>query len=361
MKNAKRGVNALRAMGGTTMSRAVEHSTAILRDAGAAAGRMRRALFLTDLESMGDQHEVVSLVKEAAREGIYTSVLGVDVDLSVHMVEQISCTKGARYTSVTDKRAFIERLTMDFDHDVTPVAFDIGFQLQGGVGFSAGYGTPELAGLASGSKASLVTEFACSELGSAGAASGNIVVFKLAKLPARHSPLLPSPPTTAARHGSVACDHDTRTAIRQPHRPPVRPAVVSSSPSLCCRQSPRSTRASNPPRPPRSLPAGRGRLRARAFFFLAAHGRAARLARVRSAVLPLARARGHASREPRAPLAAQGVRAHQVRTAAGAKQSRRQLLAPRACACIQPASARAVWEPWPTCACAPHPRTCACA
>ena len=218
-------------MGGTTMSRAVAHATKLLcqkevkkNAVEQRRGRMRRALYLTDLESHSDQADVVSLIQTAAGKNIFTTVMGVDVDLSVWMVEQISSAKGARYLSVTDKDQFVERLTTEFDHDVTPVAFDIRFDLRAGDGtrFGAGFGTPELAGLASAGtspkSATLVTEFPCSQLAPDGSAAGNIFLFKLSGMRAREDSFSLDfsykPPHAARRVAVIAHVHDPRAHRR---------------------------------------------------------------------------------------------------------------------------------------------------
>lgn len=129
--------------------------------ANASAGRLKRVLFLTDMESgQHDEDEVLKIAKKSAGKGLHTTICGIGVDLSVTTVMALSKTPGGKYTSVASATEFEETIASEFAHDVTPIAFNIKVTLDGGRTFTKGFGTPEVNDLKPGSKSfTLSSEF----------------------------------------------------------------------------------------------------------------------------------------------------------------------------------------------------------
>jgi RING-type zinc-finger len=121
----------------------------------------------------------------------FTTVLGVDIDLSVSAVEEISAIRGARYMSVTSSGSFLNEMAGNFRLDACPSALDIEFALDGPVQLVGGYGSPEVNQIRSGRSFKLSSEFPSRvELG--GWIKGGVLLFKLA-----HSDADPQPPIRA--------------------------------------------------------------------------------------------------------------------------------------------------------------------
>ena len=135
-------------------------------DEGGAAGDARlvvsRVMFVTDMESQqSDEDKVLAKAKAAAeKDGVFTSILGIGVDLSVGAVQALSMTPGGRYASVSSNAEFstVAGAASSLVHDAVPVAFDITATIgdAGGGGgdarfatvrFQQGCGHPEAAAL----------------------------------------------------------------------------------------------------------------------------------------------------------------------------------------------------------------------
>ena len=148
--------------------------------ANASAGRLKRVLFLTDMESgQHDEDEVLAIAKKSAGKGLHTTICGIGVDLSVTTVQALSKTPGGKYTSVASATEFEETIASEFAHDVTPIAFNIKVTLDGGRTFTKGFGTPEVNDLKPGSKSfTLSSEFPVLS-DAKRMAGGAMILFKL--------------------------------------------------------------------------------------------------------------------------------------------------------------------------------------
>jgi len=142
------------------------------------AGRLKRVMFLTDMQSgQDDEDEVLASIAQAANASRHTSVIGVGVDLSVGAVSQISSTPGCLYSSVDSAEEFEKTIATDFFHDSFPIAFDIKLELlpASRLSFEKGYGSAEVnESLRLGSKSISIS----SEFPSAGGAD-NLLLLKL--------------------------------------------------------------------------------------------------------------------------------------------------------------------------------------
>eukprot|EP00732_Lithocolla_globosa_P003215 Lithocolla_globosa_v1_NODE_2465_length_1991_cov_41.559401.p1 type:complete len:511 gc:universal NODE_2465_length_1991_cov_41.559401:450-1982(+) len=195
-------VGDLSAGGGTQMSKAVDLSGSMFDEdfqkQASDGKRLCRVLYFTDLATHGDQDTVVSQLGLHTTKHIYSSVFGIDVDLSVKIIHNISAIRGAKYISVTGVEEFLENTVTEFNHDVVPTAFDIQIQLDS-VDFRKGYGSPEISGLRNGKKAVLMTEWASPLDVRTNNVRGAILLFKT------------SGPVTALTYSYLSMDGERHT------------------------------------------------------------------------------------------------------------------------------------------------------
>eukprot|EP00457_Paulinella_chromatophora_P002304 gb/GEZN01002308.1/.p1 GENE.gb/GEZN01002308.1/~~gb/GEZN01002308.1/.p1 ORF type:complete len:670 (-),score=123.12 gb/GEZN01002308.1/:480-2489(-) len=188
--------------GGTDLGNGLLHGMELLDKAKKSekAARMRWVMFLTDMDSDSrDEEDVLNHAKAYSSKGIFTTLVGVGVDLSAATINALSAIKGAKYISVLRSSEFMHKVAEEFSYDVTPLAFDISLTLPPGLSFSKCYGSPELNLLAAGSTTALIsTEFPV-PLDRDNTALGGIYVFKLKeeKLPTNTSD--PAPPPSKKR------------------------------------------------------------------------------------------------------------------------------------------------------------------
>ena len=106
-----------------------------------------RIIFITDaMPNRGELNEkgLFGMVDKAAKEGIYTSFIGVGIDFNADLVERVSKTKGANYYAVHSVEEFKKRLDDEFDFMVTPLVFDLKVTLDTkGYEIEGIYGSPE--------------------------------------------------------------------------------------------------------------------------------------------------------------------------------------------------------------------------
>ena len=126
-------------------------------------GRQLRVVFLTDMESSArDEEQVLELASQKVLDEIasYLTVVGIGVDLAVSTVDAISAIPGARYVSATSAEEFLSTVAVDFNYDVTPIAFDIKMTLPSSLTFTRIYGSAELNSVPRGATtATISTEF----------------------------------------------------------------------------------------------------------------------------------------------------------------------------------------------------------
>ena len=73
---------------------------------------------------------LMSYVQDNAKEGIYTTFIGVGVDFNTELIETISDVKGANYYSVHSAKEFKEQMGEQFEYMVTPLVFDLKLNLE---------------------------------------------------------------------------------------------------------------------------------------------------------------------------------------------------------------------------------------
>lgn len=184
-------ISAIRPTGGTRLSEGLNAGFAVLNSAGegeSQTGRLRRVVFLTDMQSSPDDEDrVLKLIKTAATNAstvpVHTTVVGIGVDLSVGTVGTLSSIPGCLYSSVASAAEFEESISTGFLHDAFPVAFNIKLEIlqQRGrrgqtVAIEKAYGSAELnETLKLGDKSAIIS----SEFPSAGSADNLLVLNPL--------------------------------------------------------------------------------------------------------------------------------------------------------------------------------------
>ena len=144
----------LRAVGGTNITEAVKCATDLYHNRGKNQDLVddnrnisRRIFFLTDMEvSHEDGQEFLKHIKaNAENERIWSTVVGVGLDLGAEVIQSVSRTIGCNYCNVRNARTFDQLMNTEFHYTVTPVAFNIQFELMGErYQIGQGYGSPEV-------------------------------------------------------------------------------------------------------------------------------------------------------------------------------------------------------------------------
>lgn len=188
----KKEIDALRAYGTTCLSAAIDCATDMFSEAGEHSHASSRVVFLTDLcstvDSANDEKRLLNTIKTNADRGIYTTVVGIGMDLNVRLVEEISKTRGAKYCSVDSAEEFTRIMKQEFDYDVTILAFNIRVQLlTPDYILAKGYGSPELHNLKPGKPVVISSEFPCWQ-DDKGQSKGGMMLFKLGTKKGKKNP-----------------------------------------------------------------------------------------------------------------------------------------------------------------------------
>lgn len=163
----------LRASGGTHISRAIEVSSDLYNTAANTKGMQddnnmisRRIFFLTDMEvSTDDGQKFLKHIKDNAEvRTIWSTVVGVGLDLGTDVIQSVSKTIGCNYCNVRNARTFDELMNTEFHYTVTPIGFNIELSLLSErYTIEQGYGSPEIHQLQdkvdTRQKLKLITEF----------------------------------------------------------------------------------------------------------------------------------------------------------------------------------------------------------
>jgi len=143
---AKR-IQKLKPGGRTLLSSGLERANAILRDAPEGDDRISRICFMTDMEAQEstDEASFTTSVKEYSRHSIYTTIIGVGMDLQRNTVVECSRTPGCNYCNVLSDDDFRHLMNSEFAYLVTPIAFNVSVELAGGDWkMTRGFGSPEI-------------------------------------------------------------------------------------------------------------------------------------------------------------------------------------------------------------------------
>lgn len=144
----------LRASGGTNISSAIEsasnlYETAIYKNGMKDDNNLisRRIFFLTDMEvSHDDGLKFLDRIGTNARnQTIWSTVVGVGLDLGEEIIQSVSKTIGCNYCNVRSAKTFDELMNTEFHYTVTPIAFNIDVTIEGNrFEFEQGFGSPEV-------------------------------------------------------------------------------------------------------------------------------------------------------------------------------------------------------------------------
>ncbi|CAF1060158.1 unnamed protein product [Adineta steineri] len=139
----------IRAGGGTNMSAALDCCASIFEDASLTINNEydNRILFLTDAqpnEGSLQENTFSSRIEQLSKHRIYTTFLGVGIDLNTQLISSITKHRGANYFSVHDSKKFLQLLDKDFDLILTPLVFNVKMKLESDLfDVEQVYGSPE--------------------------------------------------------------------------------------------------------------------------------------------------------------------------------------------------------------------------
>ncbi len=106
-----------------------------------------RIIFLTDAmpnTNITDENTLWGMMKNNAEKRIYTTFIGIGVDLNSELINYITKTPGANYYSVHNAKEFKKRMDTEFDFMVTPLVFDLTLHLKSdSYEIAEVYGSPE--------------------------------------------------------------------------------------------------------------------------------------------------------------------------------------------------------------------------
>jgi uncharacterized protein YegL len=182
----------LRANGGTTITRAIEVASDLYNSAADKKGLKddnnmisRRIFFLTDMEvsTTDGQTFLQHIQQNAQKQTIWSTVVGVGLDLGAEVIQSVSRTIGCNYCNVRNARTFDELMNTEFHYTVSPIAFNIELSLTGErYTIEQGYGSPEIHQLLNEIKTrqiiKLVTEFP-SPMNDKNEVRGGCLLFKI--------------------------------------------------------------------------------------------------------------------------------------------------------------------------------------
>ena len=144
----------LRAGGGTEITKAIQTATDLYNEVTNKKGMKddnnmisRRIFFLTDMEvSTADGQSFLARIQDnAQKQTIWSTVVGVGLDLGAEVIQRVSRTIGCNYCNVRNARTFDELMNTEFHYTVTPIGFNIDLTLLGDrYAIEQGYGSPEV-------------------------------------------------------------------------------------------------------------------------------------------------------------------------------------------------------------------------
>jgi Ca-activated chloride channel family protein len=141
-----------------------------------------RIVFLTDMmPNLGELEEggLVSLVEDAADDGVYTTFVGMGIDANPDLADALSAVRGANHYFVHSADEFERRLDDEFAYMVTPLVFDLSLDVVGdGFELADVYGSPD-ADAATGEVMHVPTLFPSPT--EAGETRGGVVLLELAE------------------------------------------------------------------------------------------------------------------------------------------------------------------------------------
>jgi len=152
----------LRAGGGTDISSAVAMATKMYTNAETEReGYSNRIFYLTDMEVTQDDGNLFkSSVGQNSNRSLWSTVVGIGLDLTQDVIKTVSKTPGCNYCNVRSNATFTALMDQEFSSIVTPIAFNIKLSLASNrYQIAAGFGSPEVSDIKPGDSALFSTEF----------------------------------------------------------------------------------------------------------------------------------------------------------------------------------------------------------
>eukprot|EP00026_Physarum_polycephalum_P005171 Phypoly_transcript_05201.p1 GENE.Phypoly_transcript_05201~~Phypoly_transcript_05201.p1 ORF type:complete len:600 (+),score=119.37 Phypoly_transcript_05201:70-1869(+) len=152
----------LRATGGTDISSAVNMATGMYTNAETEReGYSNRIFYLTDMEvTVDDGNKFKESVGVNSNRSLYSTVVGIGLDLTQDVIKTVSKTAGCNYCNVRSNATFTTLMDQEFTSIVTPIAFNIKLSMVSNrYQIAAGFGSPEVSDIKAGDSALFSTEF----------------------------------------------------------------------------------------------------------------------------------------------------------------------------------------------------------
>ena len=127
MNAIKNHILNIHAMGGTNWSAGYKEALKYFKKV-SKNGYENRIIFITDaMPNRGElsKDKLFGMAKDASKEGIHTTFIGVGVDFNTNLVDYVSKIKGANYYSVHSSKDFARRMDKEFEYMVTPLVYDL--------------------------------------------------------------------------------------------------------------------------------------------------------------------------------------------------------------------------------------------
>ncbi len=145
--NIRRLISSIEERGSTNLSAGLSRGFELVDQFAGEAGVSDRVVVLTDAianTGSADVQSFIALANDAAKRGIGLTVFGVGMDLNQQLVVAISKLRGGNYAFLADRERIASVFDDDFEYLVTPLAYDLRFQLTPAPGLRvhAVYGFP---------------------------------------------------------------------------------------------------------------------------------------------------------------------------------------------------------------------------
>lgn len=129
MDYIENSVNSIAANGGTDLQFGFKECLNQLKTNKDEINREKRIIFSTDLNSINDQ-AFLDMIKNATKDKIYTTILGIGTNLNVEFTEKINKLKGCNSLSALNENDFSSIMIKNFKHNFFPVANNIKISIQ---------------------------------------------------------------------------------------------------------------------------------------------------------------------------------------------------------------------------------------
>lgn len=143
-------IDEINSFGGTNLSEGFEMAVDEMKEFANIdtedQNRESRVVFMTDaMPNAGEtrKSKIEQKFKEAAKEGIYTTFIGIGIDTNPELIETISSIRGANHYFVQSVSEFNEKIRNEFDYTVTPLVFNLKLTVEAeGFTIDNVYGSP---------------------------------------------------------------------------------------------------------------------------------------------------------------------------------------------------------------------------